>query len=44
MIYPMMVQVDVTAIKSVGKKPRGLILALVLNWLIKPFNMAALGW
>jgi len=44
MIYPMMVQVDFTAIKNVGRKPRGLILTLVINWLVKPFTMAALGW
>lgn len=44
MIYPMMVQVDFTAIKNVGRKPQGLILTLVINWLIKPFTMAALGW
>jgi ACR3 family arsenite transporter len=44
MIYPMMVQIDFTAIKDVGKRPKGLILTLVVNWLIKPFTMAALGW
>jgi len=44
MIYPMMVQIDFSAIKDVGKKPKGLILTLVINWLIKPFSMAALGW
>lgn len=44
MIYPMMVQIDFSAIKDVGKKPKGLILTLVINWLIKPFTMAALGW
>jgi ACR3 family arsenite transporter len=44
MIYPMMVQVDFTSIKDVGKRPRGLILTLVINWLVKPFTMAALGW
>jgi arsenite transporter len=44
MIYPMMVQIDFSAIKDVGKKPKGLILTLVVNWLIKPFTMAALGW
>ncbi|MEM7613283.1 MAG: ACR3 family arsenite efflux transporter [Pseudomonadota bacterium] len=44
MIYPMMVQVDFTAIKDVGKKPKALFLTLVVNWLIKPFTMAALGW
>ncbi|GAA5494894.1 arsenical-resistance protein Acr3 [Rubritalea halochordaticola] len=43
MIYPMMVQVDFRAIKDVGKAPRGLVLTLVMNWLIKPFTMAAIG-
>ena len=44
MIYPMMVQIDFSAIKDVGKKPKGLLLTLVINWLIKPFTMALLGW
>lgn len=44
MIYPMMVQVDFSALKDVGKRPKGLALTLVINWLIKPFSMAALGW
>lgn len=44
MIYPMMVQIDFSAIKDVGKRPKGLFLTLVVNWLIKPFTMAALGW
>ena len=44
MIYPMMIQVDFAALKDVGKKPKGLILTLVINWLVKPFTMAALGW
>lgn len=43
MIYPMMVNVDFAALKDVGKKPRGLCITLVVNWLIKPFTMAALG-
>lgn len=43
MIYPMMIQIDWTAIKQVGNRPRGLVLTLVVNWLIKPFTMAALG-
>lgn len=43
MIYPMMVQVDFSSIRDVGKKPKGLCLTLVVNWLIKPFTMAALG-
>jgi ACR3 family arsenite transporter len=44
MIYPMMVQIDFSSIKDVGKKPKGLVLTLIINWLIKPFTMAALGW
>jgi len=43
MIYPMMVQIDFAAVKDVGKRPRGLVLTLVVNWLIKPFTMAALA-
>ena len=42
MIYPMMVNVDFVALKNVGKKPKGLCITLVVNWLIKPFSMAAL--
>ncbi|MBM1142499.1 Arsenical-resistance protein Acr3 [Alcanivorax sp. ALC70] len=44
MIYPMMIQIDFAAMKHVGDKPKGLLLTLVVNWLIKPFTMAALGW
>ena len=44
MIYPMMVQIDWSAIKDVGKKPKGLALTIVVNWLIKPFTMALVGW
>ena len=44
MIYPMMVQIDFGSIKDVGKKPKGIVLTLVINWLIKPFTMALLGW
>ncbi len=44
MIYPMMLQVDFSSIKSVGKRPKGLILTLVINWLIKPFTMAFFAW
>ena len=43
MIYPMMIQIDWTSVKDVGKRPGGLVLTLVINWLIKPFTMAALG-
>ena len=44
MIYPMMVQIDFSSLKDVGKKPKGLALTLIINWLIKPFTMALLGW
>ena len=44
MIYPMMVQIDFSSIKDVGKKPKGLVLTLAINWLLKPFSMALLGW
>ncbi|MBS8260901.1 arsenical-resistance protein [Roseibium polysiphoniae] len=43
MIYPMMVNVDFASLKDVGRKPKGLCITLVVNWLIKPFTMAALG-
>ena len=43
MIFPMMVQIDWNAVKDVGQKPQGLLLTLVVNWLIKPFTMVALG-
>jgi ACR3 family arsenite transporter len=43
MIYPMMVNVDFASLKDVGKKPKGLCITLVVNWLIKPFTMVALG-
>lgn len=44
MVYPMMIQVDFESVKDVGKQPKGLILTLVINWLIKPFSMAAIAW
>lgn len=44
MIYPMMVQIDFSSIKDVGKNPKGLALTLIINWLVKPFTMAFLGW
>lgn len=43
MVYPMMVAVDLSALKGVGQRPKGLIITVVVNWLIKPFTMAALG-
>ncbi len=44
MIYPMMLQVDFSSIKYVGKRPKGVILTLIINWLIKPFTMAFFAW
>ena len=43
MVYPMMVSIDFGSLKAVGKRPKGLIITLVINWLIKPFTMAALA-
>ena len=43
MVYPMMVGVDPSSLKDVVKQPRGLAITLAVNWLIKPFTMAALG-
>lgn len=44
MIYPMMLQIDFSSIKNVRKSPKGLILTVVVNWLIKPFTMAFFAW
>ena len=44
MIYPMMVQIDFSSLKNIGQRSQGLLLTLVVNWLIKPFTMAGLGW
>ncbi|WP_169543186.1 ACR3 family arsenite efflux transporter [Sneathiella aquimaris] len=43
MIFPMMVNVNFNSLKDVGRKPKGLCITLVINWLVKPFTMAALG-
>jgi len=43
MVYPMMVNVDFASIRYIGDRPKGLIITLAVNWLIKPFTMAALG-
>lgn len=43
MVYPMMVAIDFASLTHIGERPKGLILTLVVNWLIKPFSMAALG-
>jgi arsenite transporter len=44
MIYPMMLRIDFTALRGVGQRPKGLLLVLFVNWLVKPFSMAFLGW
>ncbi|WP_417733716.1 ACR3 family arsenite efflux transporter [Roseovarius sp.] len=43
MVYPMMVGVDFTALSGIATRPKGLVITLAVNWLIKPFTMAALG-
>lgn len=43
MVYPMMVAVDFASLRQIHKRPKGLIITVVVNWLIKPFTMAALG-
>ena len=43
MVYPMMIAIDFGSLKDVGRRPRGLVITLVINWLIKPFTMAALA-
>lgn len=43
MVWPMMIGVDFSAMRRVGDRPKGLIITLVVNWLIKPFSMALLG-
>lgn len=43
MVFPMMVGVDFGALSQIGDRPKGLIVTLVVNWLIKPFTMAFLG-
>lgn len=43
MVYPMMVAVDFGALSDVGRRPKGLVITLTVNWLIKPFTMAALA-
>ncbi len=44
MIYPMMLKVDFTSVMNVGKKPKGIFITLFVNWLVKPFSMALLGY
>ena len=44
MIVPMLLRVDFGAIGTVTRHWRGIMVTLVINWLIKPFSMALLGW
>jgi ACR3 family arsenite transporter len=44
MIYPMMIKIDFSSVLGVRKRPRGLLITLVVNWLVKPFSMALLGY
>jgi ACR3 family arsenite transporter len=44
MIYPMMLKVDFASVLTAGRNPRGLLITLFVNWLVKPFSMALLGW
>lgn len=44
MITPMMMKVDFASIRDVGRRPTGLLITSVVNWLVKPFSMALIGW
>jgi ACR3 family arsenite transporter len=44
MIYPMMLKIDFSSILGVRKRPGGILVTLFVNWLVKPFSMALLGW
>lgn len=44
MIVPMMMKVDLASIRNVGRRPRGLLVTLFVNWLVKPFSMALIAW
>lgn len=44
MIYPMMLKIDFGSIARVSRKPKGLLVTMVVNWLVKPFSMAVIGW
>ena len=44
MIVPMMMKVDFASIRNVGRKPRGLLVTLFVNWIVKPFSMALIAW
>jgi len=44
MIYPMMLKIDFASIARVGQRPKGLVITVIVNWLVKPFSMALFGW
>ena len=44
MIYPMMLKVDLQSVKNVGKRPKGILITGITNWLIKPFTMFGIAW
>jgi len=44
MIYPMMLKIDFSSLLGVRKRPGGLLVTLFVNWIVKPFSMAFLGW
>lgn len=44
MITPMMMKVDFASVRNVGKRPRGLLVTLFVNWVVKPFSMAFFAW
>src|SRR5512133_58838 len=44
MIVSMMLKIDFTSIARIGRRPKGLFVTLFVNWLVKPFSMAFLGW
>ncbi len=44
MIIPMLIKIDLKALKDVHKFWRGISVTLFVNWCVKPFSMALLGW
>ncbi|MBK5259045.1 MAG: ACR3 family arsenite efflux transporter [Thermoanaerobaculia bacterium] len=44
MIYPMMLKIDFGSIVRAGQRPKGLVITIIVNWLVKPFSMALFGW
>ncbi|NGP88835.1 ACR3 family arsenite efflux transporter [Aliifodinibius halophilus] len=44
MIYPMMLQIDFSSLKEIGRSPKGVVWTVVINWLVKPFSMAFFAW